>query len=235
MPNMQRRYLSPNSDPGNPGAGDPPAQQPPAQQPPAQQTADPETGFQRLLERHSDDAQRVAWLLYQENHEHRREARQLRDQVQQLQAQVPGDGSTVLSSDQAQTWTRYQELGTPDEITTLRNNLTALQRGQLLRDVAETHGYKVSVLQTLAGNNLTLELRPDESGQGRTAFVITGENQATPLPEYAEAHWRDFLPALQERPQGTPFPRQTPGSPPANTNPVQAELARRYQSQSKKE
>lgn len=231
---QRRFYLSPDSDPGNPGAGSGASGQQQAGQQQGQQP-DPQAAFQSLLDRNANDAQRVAWLLYQENHDHRGEARQLREQVQQLQnqvqqlqGQIPQDGSTVLNGEQAAAWTRYQEFGAPDDIAALQNNLNSLQRGQLLRDAAQAHGYRVSVLQTLASDSLTLELRPNADGSGQTAHVITGDNQATPLPEYAQANWSDFMPALQERPQTQTFPRQTPGTPPPAADPVQAELNRRY-------
>ncbi len=224
---MQRRFYSPNSDAGTP----PSAQQPPAQAP------DPQAGFESLLSRNANDAQRVAWLLYQENHGYREETRQLREQMQQaqaqaqqLQGQLPADGSTVLNGDLASAWTRYQELGTPDEIAELRRSHAALQRGQLLGEAARAHGYKASVLSTLAGETLALELRPNADNSGQTAYVVTGENQATPLPEYAQAHWADFLPALADKPAGVTFPRQTAGGKQPDVDPIQAELKRRYQS-----
>lgn len=223
MRNMRRVYFSPNSNAGNSGAGNPPAQ------------PDPQTGFNNLLQRENNDAQRVAWLLYQDNHAARSEARdlqsrvlELQNQMVQIQQQVPTDGSVVLSGDQANAWTRYQELGTPDDIATLRSNLTTLERGQVLRNAAEAHGYKVSVLQTLVGN-LSLELRPNADGSGNTAHIITGENQATPLPDYVQQTWPDFLPALLDKPQSMAFPKQTVGGPLPATNAVQAELNRHYQ------
>ena len=219
MPFMQRRFYSPNSD-----AGTPPSTQTPAQAPV------PQAGFESLLSRNANDAQRVAWLLYQENHGYRTETRQLREQMQQLQGQLPADGSTVLNGDLASAWTRYQELGTPDEIAELRRSHAALQRGQLLGEAARAHGYKASVLSTLAGETLALELRPNADNSGQTAYVVTGENQATPLPEYAQAHWADFLPALADKPAGVAFPRQTAGGKQPDVDPIQAELKRRYQS-----
>ncbi|MBK8989268.1 MAG: hypothetical protein IPM39_24925 [Chloroflexi bacterium] len=225
MRNMRRFYLSPHSDPGNPSANNTPAQQP-AQQAPAQQP-DPQAAFQSLLDRNANDAQRVAWLLYNDNHAARSEARDLQtrvlemqNQMVQLQQQVPTDGSVVLSGELVNAWTRYQALGTPEDIATL-------QRSYVLRDAAEAHEYKVSVLQTLA-NNLTLELRPNVEGGGQTAYVVTGENQATPLPEYVQKNWPDFLPALENKPQSLAFPKQTIGSPLPNGNAVQAELNRHY-------
>jgi gentisate 1,2-dioxygenase len=66
------------------------------------------------------------------------------------------------------------------------------------------------------------------SGEGQ-------QQQATPLADYAQQHWADFLPALsaqqqQQPPQGggVTYPRQQGGGQPATSSPVGAYFQRAY-------
>jgi hypothetical protein len=74
-----------------------------------------------------------------------------------------------------------------------------------------------------------------EGQTARVPVVVTGEGQqqqATPLAEYAQQHWADFLPALQAQGgpqqspaqggQGTTYPPQQGGGRPAQGDPVQS-------------
>ncbi len=160
-----------------------------------------------------------------------------RQQIRDLQAQVPAEGAVVLSGDDATRWQAYQELGAPDEIRQQREQYQTLQRRQLLGEAAQAAGYKASVLETLAGS-LSLELREEQhEGQAvRRPFVVPEEGDAVALTEYAAQHWADFMPSLvaQNGGQGPhagqrPFVPQTPAGPqmkPANV--AQQVIQRRY-------
>lgn len=223
-----RMYRSPDGADGGSSGQQPTqqnTQQPDNGQQPAQQS------FQNLLERNSNDAQRVAWLLFQENYQHRQELRtaqgrvtELEQEMQQLNGRLPAEGNIVLDTDQATLWQQYQTLGTPEQLgQTLRTDL--------LRQAADAHGYKASALQTLAGD-LRIELR-QEDRDGQTvpvAYVIQGENDAIPLDQYAQTHWTDFINSLAQQPQqGGGMMRQTPAGTPPQTNPVQTTLNKRYE------
>jgi hypothetical protein len=164
----------------------------------------------------------TAQLLYHENARHR-------ERIRQLEQQLPGEGAVVLTGDQAQAWQTYSQLGNPNELQQqleqaqqATTELAGLRRAEQVRSVAEAAGYKPGVLQKLA-EGLTLDLR-EQQVEGQTArvpVVVTGEGQqqqATPLADYAQQHWADFLPALQAQGgpqqspaqggQGTTYPRQ---------------------------
>jgi hypothetical protein len=189
----------------------------------------------------------TAALLFQENH-------QYRERIRQLEQQLPGEGAVVLSGDQAAAWQTYQGLGAPTDVQQrltaaeqAQNELAGLRRAEQIRGVAEAAGYKPGVLERLA-EGLTLELREDQrDGQtARVPYVVSGESQqqqATPLADYAQQHWADFLPALraeqqQQPPQGggVTYPRQQGGGgQPATSKPVDAYFQRAYGTNGKKE
>jgi hypothetical protein len=155
-----------------------------------------EQAFENLARRQGgQDAAGI--LLLQENHGYRERIRELEDQVRSLESQVPSEGALVLSSEDAERWQAYGELGTPDDIRQQRDRAQELERRQLLADVAEAAGYKVPVLERLA-NGLTVELR-DEQREGQTIrvpYVVPEEGTAVSLSEYAQENWADFMPAL---------------------------------------
>lgn len=222
------RLYSPHSNPNGGSGGD------------GNQDDDPQVnqGYSNLLQRQNNDTSVVAWMLYNENHQHRQANSDLRTQVQQLQSQIqtlqgqlPGEGAVVLTGDHAQTWTQYQALGTPEELSGQRDNFSRLQRSITLRDAADLHGYKTSVLETLvARDGVTVEVRDGEGDNGRSAFVVTSEGEAdVALPAYVSQHWQDFAPSLSsEQRSGTRFFRQSTSGGQSPASAIQAELDRRY-------
>jgi hypothetical protein len=156
--------------------------------------------LQRLIERQSGDAGRVAELLYRENYD-------LRERARQLSEQIPAQGAVVLPPDQAAHWQAYQQLGEPDALTQrltaaeqAAQELAGLRRAEQLRTVADAAGYRPSVLGRLA-EGLALELRDG------TPVVVTGDT-VTPLADYAQREWAEFLPALAVTPAGTSYVKQ---------------------------
>jgi hypothetical protein len=218
----------PPADPPAPPA--PPATPPPA--PPTPPAPDPAEGYKKLLEKHNNDAAIVAGKLYDENHSYRQT-------IRELKGKVPADGSMVLSADQAKVWTAYLELGKPEEIATLKHEhgqyateRQAADREKFHGEVADAHGYKVSVLSRLIDQDkIEVELK-DATVNGKTvrvAHVKDGEN-LTPLPDYAKAHWGDFLDVLPRtpavRPIGTPRTGANPPPPDVPATPPRPSLVR---------
>jgi hypothetical protein len=179
----------------------------------------------------------AATLLFHEN-------RQYRDRIRQLEQQVPGQDAVVLSGDQVQAWQAYQGLGAPTDVQQrltaaeqASTELATLKRAEQMRAVADAVGYKPGVLHKLA-DGLTLEMREEQvEGQAaRVPYVVTGENQAQPLTDYAQQHWADFLPALQAQQQqqqppqggGVQYPRQQGGGQQATSNYVGSYFERVY-------
>lgn len=184
---------------------------------------DPAEGFRKLLEKHQNDTAIVAGKLYDENHTHR-------ETIRTLKAKVPGEGSLVLTPDQAKAWTAYTALGAPEAVAQIKaeHGQFATERQQAAKEklhgaAAAAHGYKPAVLTRLADQDkleLTLVTSKDVAGKDVTvARVKDGDKDAT-LPEYAQAHWGEFLPALaatpEVRPVGTP---RAGGAPPPATPP----------------
>ena len=179
--------------------------------------------FERLLERNGNNANAVAQLLFNEN-------RDLRDAKRDLERKLPGDGSLVLTGNDAQTWSAYTALGKPDELkvhleerTQLQGRLQGMERETVLRSVAETVGYKASVLANLdrmaraEGKALSFDVRDTtvDGKPAKVAYVKDGDKDY-PLTDYASANWADFLPSLtvqgtvqtQAQPAGTRYPAQ---------------------------
>jgi hypothetical protein len=188
------------------------------------------------LIRREGGADATAQLLFQENREHRQ-------RIRQLEQQLPGEGAVVLTGDQAAAWQAYQGLGAPTDVQQrltaaeqAQNELAGLRRAEQIRGVAEAAGYRPTVLERLA-EGLEFEVR-EEQRDGQTArvpyVVARGEQgeQRTPLVEYAQAHWVDFMPALraeqaagqQQLPTqgGVTYPPQQGGGRPAPGDPVRA-------------
>lgn len=194
--------------------------------PPAPPPADPNAGVQALIARHNNDLMRVIDALYSENYSYREKNRTLKEQVKDLEGKAPKDGAVVLTKAEADLLEAYKALGEPELLKTslserdqIKGELGALRKESVLRDVAETAGFKLPVLKTLAGN-LDFEIKEVERDgkKTRTAFVKNGEGEKA-LADYAKEAWPDFLPALSAQPAqsaGTPFPAQSAGgTPPA--------------------
>lgn len=199
----------------------------------------PSAGFQNLLQRNNNDALAMANRLYDENY-------QLRQRNRELSGQLPAQGAVVLSVEQAQAWTSYQQLGTAQELhqrlteaQTATTELTTLRRSAQLRQVAEIAGYKPSVLGQLAGDRqfevkeVEVEVDGTKTTQ-RAAYVKDGE-QLRPIAEYAQAQWADFLPALvasqgqSQQQRGTQYPaQQGGGQQPKEASPVDSYLKQAY-------
>lgn len=194
-------------------------------------TTGSEAAFQRLLDRYKNDGIALAEKLFAENFTYREEQRQLKQQVSELTAKVPAADATLLTGDDLTAWNTYKALGKPDEIkqglderTSLQGKLSAQERDALLRTVAETAGYKASVLANLdrvakaEGKTLGFELR-DTIVDGKTvkvAYVKDGDKDS-PLTDYAATNWADFMPSLttqiaQQQVSGTRYVTQHAGS-----------------------
>jgi hypothetical protein len=153
--------------------------------------------LQGLLARHQGDAMAVIATLLSENHS-------LRDERRTLRGQLPAEGATVLTSEQAAAYQAYQQLGALADVQTAlkerdttAGDLKTLKRDLELRDVAAVSGYNLDVLRTLAGD--AAFLIKDETKDGKSAKVVTVKDgdKETPLDDYAKTKWAAFLPALK--------------------------------------
>lgn len=192
----------------------------------------PDTTVDRDADRASQlaakhDALKLALMVIKREGENAR----YRDEIRTLKERTLPDGAAVLQGDDLTRWTRYQELGTPDDLQTrlaerdtLADRLAAHDRAATVRKVAELTGWKADVLADV-GANVAYEIREiDEQGQKvEKAFVKKDEGDPVPV----EQHFQKLLPALQQdqprrgdgigtppRPQPRPVvPDSAPGVP----------------------
>lgn len=183
-------------------------------------TAAVETSFQRALERTQGDAVQLARLLFGENYDYR-------NTIRDLTARVPAEGAVVLSGNDAAHWATYRELGTPDELRSVRTERDTFaqreqqrERAALLDEAATVSGFDPDVLKELAGAQLVVEVKKEqkEGKEVKIAYVVKDDKTLEPLAAHAERAWSKFMPALKVQQQqqrtssglGTPRSHQQP-------------------------
>lgn len=184
---------------------------------------DDRQNLQGLLQRHNNDAMAVVATLLSENHS-------LRDERRSLRGQLPAQGAVVLTAEQATQWQAYQQLGGVETLQTaltergtLQTQVAGFQREKQLGEVAGVAGYKASVLGQLPGaDKLEFSIgEVEKDGKKNKVVTVKDGDKQTPIADYAQSHWADFLPALQatthqqQQPSGTGWPRQDAGTSPA--------------------
>lgn len=198
---------------GGDGEGDPPPKTPVP-------TPDPAPDLAKLVDaavaKHGDGTSALKAII-SDNYS-------LRDDLKATKAKLPEKGSIVLSGDDAKAWGAYSQLGKPsdlkkalDEGETAKKEAGTFKRKEHHHEVAGVAGFKPTVLDKLAStDNLTLVVKDEKDKAGKPVKVayVQGEGDAvTPLTEYADKNWKEFLPALK----GTPDPlRLVPGGTPPN-------------------
>ncbi len=182
-----------------------------------------------ILDRFDRDVDKIAEHLATVLNERRGERQTQRDEVSGLQAQiaelskkVPSDSASVLTPEQAQLWKRYQELGTPDELTTIKTERDDFHtkyrhasRTAAIQQAAQTEGLNAAKLEKLLprliSEDAAIEIREvDQQGQKvKQAFVTQGETatRLIDVPEVAEV-----IDALRTESQGVRYPQQSGGT-----------------------
>lgn len=180
---------------------------PPATPPAAPPKPD---GFEALAAKHSNDGVGLARNLYDQ-------LQAAQSKVAELSGKLPGEGSLVLTAEQAKAWSKYSTIGKPDEVkawleegNAAKGEVAKFAREKVVRTVAEVAGFDADVLATLAGD-LEFEVA-DETVKGKTVKVakVKDGDQSTPLDKYAEAKWGKFMASL--KPSAAPKPLGTPPS-----------------------
>lgn len=157
-----------------------------------------------LIEKYSGDAIKMADKLadvLNDNHSLREWKRTTAARLTELENKVPGDGAVVLKGDDLTRWQAYTELGSPDDLLTLRREHETLaqeiatrRKRDEIAQVAEIAGFKADVLQDI-GATVTYEVREvDEQGKKvKKVFVKQDEQTTVPI----EQHFQKLLPALK--------------------------------------
>lgn len=195
--------------------------------------------LQNLLDKKNGDAIALATDLLSENANLREDKRQLK------KTQIP-EGAVVLTGKDAEKWTAFNELGTPDEIQQRINDSEAavnerneLKAEKVISRAASIAGYKSDVLADLAKSK---GFQIEVEGEGDAAKVVArykdGEKDVSkPLSEYVESSLAAYLPSLQVESATpakpvVPFPRGSAvggGKPTSLAEQIRAEEAAKKQ------
>lgn len=177
--------------------------------------ADPTQAFQSRLTKLNGDAMLFATQLYDENFRLREDKRLLSEQLTATKSKVPADDAVVLKPAEVQEYEAYKAIGKPTEIqarldahATLETQVAELKQKDVLREVADVHGYKLSVLLDRDKADGGLEISFKEDKGNKVAHVKDGDKE-TPITEYAEANWADYMPSLKV--EQAPPPRASNG------------------------
>ncbi len=193
------------------GAEDPPPT--PAEGKTPEPTPDLSRTADALVAKHGDSTAALMVLLG-ENYK-------ARDTIRELKARIPADGSRVLPADDAKAWDEYANLGKPSEIrkaisegATAKTEAEGYRREKHHAAVASDAKFHASVHDTLAvkdGLTLLIKDEKDQAGKPIRVAHVQGEgDKTTPLADYAETHWKDFLPALKTEPTKPVTPGGSP-------------------------
>lgn len=167
----------------------------------------PAEAFQNLLAKNNNDATKLAAQLHDENYH-------LREKMREMKKSQPKDGAVTLSDADAKEFADYQKLkiekqidlkqitSALGEVETLKTQNKELSRAESERDAADAAGFKLSTFRKLMRDfpDAELEVKQTKAADGKeskTAFIRNGDKES-PLTEFAETNFTDFLPALKQ-------------------------------------
>lgn len=198
-----------------------------------------------VLGRYSGDAIRMAERLSQlenDNYKLREKNREVRTEADGYKAKLPGEGSVILTAEQAKAWEVYQKLGKPEDVTRdLDAGRAAItksveyERREVLDKAATDLNFKPGLLKTLLQGKTVERREVDVQQQDGTTkkepqyfFVSEANGQKTekPLREYFKEQGDDVLNSLDagegnanggagssnQNNGGTPWPAQGAGA-----------------------
>jgi hypothetical protein len=125
-------------------------------------------------------------------------------------------GHVAVTAEEAKLAEALKDQGTPDEIKAKLTEHSGLKKTEALRQVASDSGYKLAVFQTLdtQAGGLSYENRDvTVDGKAGKAWHVKENNKWVPLTEFADNHWKDFMPSLtasEQKGTGTKVPGQGP-------------------------
>lgn len=161
-----------------------------------------ENSYQNLLAKHGGDADKAARELFNDNYTLRREKGDLETKVTEAEKGKAPEGATVLQGDAKQAYEAYLALGKPEEIktkldaaATTEAELTTTKRKAAVGELAQTLGWKASVLEDRLDRHPALQW--DVKDEAGLKVVTFKEGDVTkPALEFATEKWADFIPAL---------------------------------------
>lgn len=170
--------------------------------------------IESLLRKNDNQPNKVIEKLFEENFSLRDKRRQDKSQYEQrikeLQDKAPGADAVVLSGEELAAWNELKEMGGPaavkarlQELTPYQEKVQAIEREKRLAELAEPHHYNPKVLGTLLSDELAEKAEYDKK-QKKVYLNLEEGKERISLDQYAEQHWKDFLPALKAGSPGSP-------------------------------
>lgn len=139
-----------------------------------------------------------------DNKELRDKLKESAAEITRLTAEIPKEGSVVITGEEATELGKYRELGSASEVTEKINRVETaeaksrtLTRRDDLRKVADHYGWKLTVLERELGDTPY----KIEEAEGETRFLVPRDGK-TPqeIDEWMKENRSDYLPALQREP-----------------------------------
>jgi hypothetical protein len=149
-----------------------------------------------------------------------------RDELADVKARLPKEGSVILDADGAKAWAAYQGLGDPAALTKAldEGKTAATERDDLkfnahMGEVSGLMKWKPGVLADrvrTSGVEVIVKDEPNpkdpKAPKLKVPHVKLEGDKTTPLADYAKEHWADYLPALSTEPAKPEIPRGSPTS-----------------------
>lgn len=144
------------------------------------------------------------------------ENKEYRTEVRDLKAKLPADGAVVLAKeDELAKWTKVKDLDV-DELSTkaaksdeLAGEIAKRDKAENRRRAAEAEGYKLTVLDSIAGAadleyGVAEEPDPKDTGKKVPRGFVVVDGKKVRLSDYAKEKWApEIVAALTSKPGGT--------------------------------
>jgi hypothetical protein len=179
------------------------------------------------LGRNGNDPNRAVETLLAENAKLREDKRKLKEDVdgkdrliQAYRDDEPEDGAVILTAEEGKLFqSLVGEKGTIKDLadkiaksTELEQKVSMQERKNTIGEAAKALGFKPAVLEKLA-EGLEIELKTVPKSDPKTGGIIDvivpfvkQESGAKPLLDFAGESWKEFMPSLQEKSEGSaPF------------------------------
>lgn len=198
------------------------------------------TAADNLVNR-SGGADRAVERLLSEARKYRKRISELKGRITELEGQVPGEGSVLLTGEDAKQYSELQ--ATPAEIAAKLERLTKLETEQaeqtrtaLLTDATAALGWdQAKFLELVGGKVPEIEVREEEQ-DGKKAFTYLvrqdGEAEPTSLNDWTAKQYPSLVNTLsKETPGAKPeqesvaWTEQKPGGKAPNTTPSEEQIA----------
>lgn len=192
---------------------------------------DPGKSFENFLKEHNNNAVTAAFKLFDENFRVRSRNRELSSELTKLKA-GQGEGTVVLSKEEAEAYNKFKALGTADEVAAavaereeLKGKLAKTERAAQIADIAKAYGWNADALKQLVEDKgLNVGLKEVEvDGVKTNAGIVKVKEGESEVEKPVEDVLKFYLPllkaegasqeaAVEEPQQIIPLPRMGTGA-----------------------